>query len=82
MRRRRYCQHVQDRVFTESVPARFEKTCFRLPAMRQQGRMLVEHPLEISALIDLGRQAHDFFIIGKLLTRRQHAGQKERRVDR
>ena len=44
--------------------------------------MTIEHPLEISALVNRSRQPHDFFIIGELLTRGQHAGQKERRIDR
>lgn len=44
--------------------------------------MTIEHPLEICALVNRSRLPHDFFIIGKLLTRRQHAGQKQRRVDR
>jgi len=44
--------------------------------------MAIEHPLEICALVNLSRQPHNFFIIGELLTRGQHAGQKERRVDR
>lgn len=80
MRRRSYGEQVKNRVFAESVPARFKKSCFRFPAMREQGRMTVEHPPEISALVDCGCQAHDFLIMGELLTRRQHARQKQRRV--
>lgn len=82
MRGRSYGQHVKNRVLTESVPARFEKTALRFPPMRKQSRMIVKHPAEISALVNRGRQTHDFFIIRKLLTRSQHAGQQERRVDR
>lgn len=81
MRRRSDGEQVENCVFAESVPARFEKTRFRFPAVRQQRRVLVEHPSKVDAFVYLSSQTHDFLVARKLLTDCQYTGQQERRVD-
>src|SRR5262249_20846405 len=73
---------TQNRVLAVVVPAAAQEAGFRLPAVRQQQRISVQHPSEINALVDLCRQGNDLRVVGELRSHRQNAREQERSVYR
>jgi len=43
--------------------------------MREKHRIVIQHPLEIHAFVDLAGELGDFGVLGKILRRRQNAAQ-------
>ena len=82
MRRRSEAEQVEHRGFAEGVPAVHDHPALGPPAVRQQRRMAVAHPVEIEAVVDHRGQAWDLGIAGEALADTEDAAHQQRRVDR
>ena len=76
MRRRADREQVQNRVFAVRVPTCFQEACFRLPAVREQVRMTIEHPAKVDTLVDLSSQSNDLGITCETLPSGENAGEQ------
>jgi hypothetical protein len=75
-------EHVKNRVFAVSVPARFQKAGLRFPAVREQGLVTVEHPAKVDAFVDSRGEPHDLRVGGEALPGGEHTCEQQRGVDR
>src|ERR1700732_489589 len=82
MRGRPDRKQIQKRRLAVGLPLVLEEAFAALPAMRQDQRIAVQHPLEIDSIIDLFSEPGDIGILGKVPCRRECAAEKECRVHR
>ena len=82
MRRRSEAEQVEHRRFAEGVPAVHDHPALGPPAVRQQRRVAVAHPVEIEAVVDRRGEARDLGIAGEALAHAEDPTHQQRRVDR
>ena len=75
-------QDIQQAQFTIGVPFVFDEAFPAAPAVREQQRIAIQHPLEIHAIVDFVREFGNLGIVREILSGGEDAGQKERRVHR
>jgi hypothetical protein len=63
------------------VPTRRDEARLWTPAVREEYGVAGEHPREVDALVDDGREAYYLSVFAEELARGQHAREQQRRVD-
>src|SRR5262249_42286160 len=73
---------IQNRVLAVVVPTAVQEAGLRLPSVRQQERVSIQHPSKINALVDLGSERDDLGVGVELCSRGENPGQQKRGVNR